>query len=174
MKRDETISSLLGVTQRDIALLLRIGFSHWSMYESGKRDLPPAALQLMSEMLEHVQAQEKRHEGRLESTDAHAKLLRKHISNLLHENEYQQLVVDKKINAEERKQKAQFRLAQLVGFLQDRRALNEKETPAVHRLFIKGSSKTLATDHSKLLLKLELKQQLLQLEQALLEAKLKG
>ena len=55
MKKDITISKLLGASQLEMAILLGINASQWSMYESDDRDLPNDALSLMNEMLKHVQ-----------------------------------------------------------------------------------------------------------------------
>jgi transcriptional regulator with XRE-family HTH domain len=40
MKKTDTLSALLGLTQGQMALLLQVHPSQWSMYESGKRNLP--------------------------------------------------------------------------------------------------------------------------------------
>ena len=58
MKKEDTICPLLGIRQEDMAMLLGITRAQWSMYESGKRDLPTNASILFSEMLAHVLAPE--------------------------------------------------------------------------------------------------------------------
>lgn len=41
MKKTATITHLLGISQQYMAMLLKVICSQWSMYELGKRDLPP-------------------------------------------------------------------------------------------------------------------------------------
>ncbi|UPT69533.1 MAG: helix-turn-helix transcriptional regulator [Flavobacterium sp. JAD_PAG50586_2] len=51
MKKTDTLSALLGLTQGEMALLLRVHPSQWSMYESGRRNIPLKAKQVLSIML---------------------------------------------------------------------------------------------------------------------------
>ena len=58
MNKRKSISESLGFKQWEMATLLQINRSQWSMFESGKRSLPTPALYLLSEMLEHLKSQE--------------------------------------------------------------------------------------------------------------------
>ncbi|WP_162126643.1 hypothetical protein [Flavobacterium phycosphaerae] len=51
MKDTTTLTSLLGLTQKQMALLLQVNRSQWSMYESGQRGLPLESRQLLAEMI---------------------------------------------------------------------------------------------------------------------------
>lgn len=55
MKKQGTISDLLGVTQLTMAMLLRVHTSQWSMYESEKRNLPETATERLAEILDQMQ-----------------------------------------------------------------------------------------------------------------------
>lgn len=55
MKPKEKIRSLLGITQIEMAMLLKISRAQWSMYESGKRNLPLPAQLMMAKMLAYMQ-----------------------------------------------------------------------------------------------------------------------
>jgi predicted transcriptional regulator len=58
MKKETTLTQLLGITQLDAAMLLGVTASRWSMYSSGKRDLPTRAMVLLAEMLAYVKSAE--------------------------------------------------------------------------------------------------------------------
>ncbi len=49
MKKDHAISTYLGITQLELAMLLGVSRSQFSMFELGKRDLPLHAMQLLGE-----------------------------------------------------------------------------------------------------------------------------
>jgi len=69
MERKSSISSLLGVTQHEMASLLHISRSQWSMYELGKGNLPSAATLLLADLLTHVKASEKIEKRRSQLTN---------------------------------------------------------------------------------------------------------
>ncbi len=48
MKDRRDLRMSLGMTQLDMAMLLGISRAQWSMYESGRRRLPPAALPVLA------------------------------------------------------------------------------------------------------------------------------
>ncbi|TCN53074.1 hypothetical protein D0809_20985 [Flavobacterium circumlabens] len=54
MKKGNTIGDLLGIQQEEMAMLLVITASQWSMYASGKRNLPEAAQLKLAKMLAFV------------------------------------------------------------------------------------------------------------------------
>ena len=59
MKKDTTHSALLGLTQVQMSMLLKVHPSQWSMYESGQRDLPLKPSQILAEMLSYLQLEDK-------------------------------------------------------------------------------------------------------------------
>lgn len=54
MKEGTSIKNLLGLTQEDTAYMLGIDRGQWSMFVSGKRGLPLAAMQQLGVVLEHL------------------------------------------------------------------------------------------------------------------------
>ncbi len=58
MKTQTSISSLLGLNQQDMALLLGVSRGQISMYEIGKRSLPTAALQKLATILSYLKERE--------------------------------------------------------------------------------------------------------------------
>lgn len=55
MKKRVEVKNMLGLTQDEMAMVLGIPKSQWSMYKSGQRDLPLEALQQFSVLLQGVQ-----------------------------------------------------------------------------------------------------------------------
>lgn len=55
MKESTTIKSYLGLTQEEMAMLLGITASQWSMFKSGKRSLPLEASEQLGLLLKGVQ-----------------------------------------------------------------------------------------------------------------------
>ena len=55
MKKQEKIREAFGISQEDLAVLLKINRSHIAMFETGKRDLPTAAKLQLFEMLRFAQ-----------------------------------------------------------------------------------------------------------------------
>lgn len=53
MKKDEVLKKIIGFSQEEMALLLKIPKSQWSMFKSGKRSLPVEALKQFGAMLEY-------------------------------------------------------------------------------------------------------------------------
>ncbi len=55
MKKRPEIKNMLGLTQEEMAMVLGITKGQWTMYKSGKRDLPLEALERFSMLLQGVQ-----------------------------------------------------------------------------------------------------------------------
>ena len=148
-------------------MLLGVSRSLWSLYELGKRDLPPRAMLLLAEMLAYVHAPE------AQAISAQASPLQanqqQRLERLLRENQYQQLLHERKKVILEKKQGAQMRYLQLRGFLDGR--TSEAGTPQ-SRCTSKKAIRQAQTDCSTELLDCELKLELLVLEKKLLESKM--
>ena len=174
MKNTTNIRDLLGFKQHEVALLLNVSRSQWSLFELGKRDLPLAAKQLLTELLTHVQSPE----TAAKSLPHHAK---QHYQNqrrfeyLIQENEYQQLRIAREIVTTQKKHETKTRALQVTDYLTHRTA----QKGSAHSFFLQSlatkASKALETEGtSALLIELNVKQELLILEKMMLEAKLRN
>ncbi|HSD15454.1 MAG TPA: hypothetical protein VLB74_12455 [Flavobacterium sp.] len=54
MKEGPTLKNILGLTQEDTAYMLGVDRGQWSMFASGKRGLPLAAMQQLGQVLKHL------------------------------------------------------------------------------------------------------------------------
>jgi transcriptional regulator with XRE-family HTH domain len=170
MNSQETISTLLGLKQEEIAALLQVSRGQWSMYECGKRELPAAASIQLAEMLNHVKsakAEASKHKAQQEKQETKQKL-----QALLNENQYQQLFVEKKVAALEKKQAASAALVHLVDYLENH---TDKKRTHIKNLLPDIQTRTkkdIKSDNLTNLIALQIKLKVLQYEGSLLKATL--
>ena len=166
--KTQNIRDILGVTQIEMAAILGVSRSHIAMFEIGKRNLPIHANQILAQLLSHLQesntfAKVDPHEMQQQTER------RKHIENLLVENEYQRQILDKKIAAVERKVIAQGNFVKLANQILQSAA--NKNAESSHRGFLEQkSAKVESGDAGAILVKLQLKQELLEVERKYLQS----
>lgn len=164
MKKENSIRTLIGITQQELAMILGVSRSQLAMFETGKRDLPLPAQQLLAEILTHLQSTPTK-----TAKAATPEPTIPQLEALLHANEYQLLLSQRKTAAAQRKQQLQNNRAKLAEFLNARPA--GKSAPALPNL-LTTKMITEKSDPSTILIEQQLKQELLKMEQALLESKL--
>lgn len=172
MKKQNTIRTLLGVTQEDIAMLLGVSRGQWSMYEIGRRDLPLAAKQLLAELLTHLQSPETINKGLSQFIQQDPQKLQL-LERLLCENKYQQLRIARKITALEKKHAAKLKTLQVVDFITHRPQHKSAFVAALFQSMTRKASQSFETESTVLLIQYKLRQELLVHEKLLLESKLK-
>lgn len=116
MKNQTSITSMLGVTQSEMARLLNVSRSLFSLYELGKRDLPLGAKQKLAELLSHVHGSEALARGSAAQAELCNKS-RRQIEGMLRENQYQQLLVAKALGVAICMHEARKKLIVLAGYL---------------------------------------------------------
>lgn len=170
MKKSQSISSLLGLTQEDLALILNVDRSRFAKYELGSRDIPLAAKQLLAEMIQYTCGPE------VATTTSHlaTQHAQKHraVQRMLKENEYQQLLTARKIESVEAKYTGKLQALKLVEFLSLREEAKEVTEPSILRTITYKASKSLKSQGLDVLFKLKLKLEMLQLEKLLLDAEI--
>ncbi|CAM3484977.1 hypothetical protein FLLO111716_13660 [Flavobacterium longum] len=146
-------------------MLLSVSASHWSMFESGQRSLPLHATQTLAALLTHVQ--QKTAKPSPKNVEAEQTLLKR----LLHENAYQQRLAERKLAALDKKLDSQRRLQQVAQYLENQNRQDKKLTPPHHKQLIAKAQKP-KPDDGTTRFALELKLELLALEEKLLRSKL--
>lgn len=165
MKKDHTPSKQLGMPQKDLAMLLGVSRSLYSMFESGQRNLPTAASLLLTEMLAHFHAPQT--QAKVQQRKAEITGLQHQLENLIRENEYQRTLIERKWAAAQKKHEAATRRAMVMEFL------------ANHKPGMKNAGASLAKSTAeesltaKTLLALELKKEALDLENRILHDRIK-
>jgi len=168
MKREHPIRTLLGLKQEDIALLLGVSRSHWGMVETGKRDLPLHANQLLGQILSQLNKLETA--SKQQQTAQH-KATKQKFEKLLHENAYQILHLEREIAATIKKQGREMRLLQLRDLLNGL----ENKKPFQAGMFSVINAKASHADDAAaaaVLAEQQHRMELLQFEKTLLESKL--
>ncbi|MFT3795355.1 helix-turn-helix domain-containing protein [Flavobacterium sp.] len=170
MKKQNSLRNLLGVTQQEIAMLLNVSRGQWSMYECGRRDLPTHAVQLLAEIVAHLQSS-----GTAPAKDnkqqALAESRRVQLEHLLRENQFERLLLEKKRCALEKQQQSDAVRKQLAEFIRQR-SVADKYSNARPLVSPKVLGKNFEQDCDAQLLRYEIRLELLSLEKLLLESKL--
>lgn len=117
MKRGSNPRVLLGLTQDEMAMLLNVSRSHWSMYELGKRELPTSALLILADIMAYTETVAGKTAPKTEHVVRQEETLVEALTKLLKENLYQQEHVARKLAALEQKQEAQLKTQLLVDYL---------------------------------------------------------
>lgn len=113
MKKDIPITSVLGLTQSELAMILNVSRPLVTLYEQGKRDLPLPAQQLLAKMLAHMKSAQ----ATTKTTVPQNQYLQ-HVEKLSRENEFQRLSTQRKIAALEKKRIKAERLSHLALFFE--------------------------------------------------------
>ena len=174
MEKKETICKLLGTTQEEMGMLLGVSRGQWSMFESGKRDLPSAALQFLSEILAHLQSPEAKTTKTQATLAKEAAKKKQTLEALIKENQYQQLLVAKKIADIEKKQEASVKALQLAAFLNKRTDKNREHDADFLKKMEARANKAIALNGLSVLVTCQIKQAVLHQEEAVLKVALKG
>lgn len=169
MKNNNNFRALLGIKQEDLALLLKVTRSQLAMYESGKRDLPAAAKLQLAEMLQHAQETQKQRVQNVSQLKKQADEKKRVVAELVLINQHNQLILEKKIQALGKKQEANFAKIRMAGYLENQ-AL-KKDTLEHHLLKSRGAKaqSDLEQKGSTLLLRYQIKKEVLEPEAKLLE-----
>lgn len=117
MKKDDSHSFRLGMTQWEMCALLGVHPSQWSMFESRKRSLPIEQMVLLFEMLKYVREKEAQAEGRLLPTEAHQKQLLTYMERRQVNITCELILLQQKKQKADRKQLELFRRMQLAEYL---------------------------------------------------------
>jgi transcriptional regulator with XRE-family HTH domain len=84
MKNRLELRLALGMSQYEMAEMLNVSRTLFSMYEIGKRNLPLSALQMLGELQEHLQASHERQSR--QAKDAATNIRKKELERLLKDN----------------------------------------------------------------------------------------
>ncbi|NUY80260.1 helix-turn-helix transcriptional regulator [Flavobacterium sp. MAH-1] len=164
------VRTQLNLSQQEMSTLLNISRSHYSMIELGRRDLHLAGQQLLAELLVFSKGAVTITKKTPKASD-HSQL-RNHLQNELLENDYQRALASRQIASLKEKQETALRRSQLAAFLQQRNAGKPEVLQRNLDAWINKMSKTSTKDTDTELPKLELRLELLELEEKFLRSKL--
>lgn len=172
MKSIELVRKELNLTQDEMATLLNISRSQWSLYELGLRQLSADALVKISKMHRFIHSTEleKARQFHVAGQEANNAIF---IADAIKGNELNQLACEKKIAAMEKNYTAALKLHQLIQFLENP-VDKKEELPAGTLLLLKEKAERLLDKNGpQELVKLEVRLKGLQYEEQLLKSLLK-
>ncbi|MGH2667472.1 helix-turn-helix domain-containing protein [Flavobacterium sp.] len=117
MKLTTTIKNTIGLTQDEMAMLLGVTRSQWSMYEIGKRSLPLEATKQLAGILQHLQNAKATSDAIQKVTTAEQKKNREWLEQEYTSLQYKKAVLDRKIAAMETKRAEGFAALEVVDYL---------------------------------------------------------
>lgn len=167
MKNTTTLTSLLGLTQKQMALLLQVSRAQWSMYESGKRSLPLEARQLLAEMTGFLKFEDKSakvQQHLMEQQEAE----RKDLEKQLRANEDQLYEIGKMISLIDMKYKGNLAAIGFVDYLTTLTHIKQKLDGELLEVIASGAERAIRKSGLATLKALRRKQELLELEKILL------
>lgn len=118
MKKESSISNVLGLSQREAARLLQVSRSQLSMYELGQRDLPLSAKVLLTAMVGQAQ-QRKSAPTVLPILTQQEQLKQQWIERQLKLNTFRQLRVSRILTKMEQTYAAQLKVVEVVAQLKE-------------------------------------------------------
>ena len=164
------ISTSLGLKQQELAQLLQVSRSQLSLYELGKRSLPIHAMEKLTIMLALAQKGKVKSEMKKSISNEEQNVLKK----ILLKNNHQQLIVERKIKALEKKQNALVTSKKLIAhLLKNEGKINKNELNGLKSIEIK-SKKQEIEKYNTALLQLEIKKEVLVFEEKVLQKKLQS
>lgn len=169
MKNNNAIRSLLGITQEDLALLLKVTRSQLAMFETGKRDLPVAAKLQLAEMLQYVQETKTKGVQNLSLLKKQEEQKKKVVAKFVLINQHKQLILEKKMKSLVKKNEVRMAKISLTGFLEQQ--LLKKDASENQLLKSIGAKAQLELENKgwALLIQHQIKKEVLQAEVKLLE-----
>ena len=170
MKHKNNIRTTLGLKQEELAQLLQVSRSQLSLYELGKRSLPLQALEKMAIMLQLSQKKVPKSEKKKSNAIEEQKLLQ----NLLLKNSHQQLIIERKIKAFEKKQNALETSKKLISYLENEESKPNKSEMVILKSIATKTENSILKNSATKLLELQLKKEVLVFEGNLLREKLKS
>lgn len=172
MKEGFNPREILGLTQSQIALLLKVSRSHWAMYEKGKRHLPDSASSVLHDMMANVHTVEVKATPKTERQEKQYEDMQEALQKMFKENKYQLEHVARKLAPLERKHQAHLKAQQTVAYLKAKNPeASERESKLldlIHTMATRGITHKLLLQITKWQIKLEL----LQEEKKLLEERI--
>lgn len=171
MKKNHTFSALLGLKQDQMAQLLQVHTSQWSMHECGKRSLPLKAKQTLSIMLGYLKFEGKSLKVEQNLTEQE-ELKKEYLKKRLRMNDLDMYEINKKIEHAERKYNDNIKVIGLVEYLISLPPTKETFDGELLKIYAAEAERALKKSNLANLTDLKLKKDLLQQERLLLDSAL--
>lgn len=129
--KKETIKAILGLTQQEIAMILNVTRSQYSHYERNTRGLTSAAGLRLDEMMLYMLSPMTEAFQKEMETAYDDKETKQQLSKQIRKNEFQLLVLSRKISAVEEKLEKHKKAVRLMGFLNSAEEAKKTKSPKI-------------------------------------------
>jgi len=167
MRKTTKLSKILGLTQSDVAMLMGITRSHWTMFESGQRKLPPQANLLLSAILNHLKISDNQ-----AFENKQQEIIQNQYKKWQPENKFKLLELEKKIEFTQRKLNSELAQQKLIDFVETCQNKDLPFAPVKEYLSQRKKTATIA-ELTELRTKQQHQRELLEFEMKLIASKLK-
>ena len=166
--KKENIRELLGFTQEELAQYLEVSRSQLSLYELGKRKLPTTAINKLAKLLSIVSIDDSKE---IEIDNEYENII---LRKLIQSNCYQKIKIEHKIKTVLDKQKALKSTKKIAEYLKNKdNDFKKNEVKFIERIASKNEIKFIQTEKFSLL-ELQIKKEMLEYEEKLLNRYLKN
>jgi len=168
MEKDKKIREYLGMKQEDMAMLLQVSRTQWSMYEIGERDLPLAAKNQLASILAFI------HQTETESTEnfPHLELQQAKIKKVYEDqkmvNAHRQMMVARKLELVTKKYEDAMTCLKFIRFLELHEAQLYKKHQELLNVLQRRAEEVVNKNGLHVQAKYQLKLHVLQQEEVLL------
>lgn len=165
--KSPTITSLLGMTNAQMALLLQVNPTQWSMYVCGKRNLPLQAKQRLAEMMGFLKFEDKGAAVSRLLIEQH-EMTKARLEQQLRDNEDQLYVLRQKLAPLELKYQSNLDAVGLAEYLNAHPALKDTLDTELLGVIARQASEALTKSGLAELTLLRVKEEALELQKILL------
>ena len=168
MEKDKKIREYLGMKQEDMAMLLQVSRTQWSMYEIGERDLPLAAKNQLASILAFI------HQTETQSTEnfPHLELQQAKIKKVYEDqklvNAHRQMMVARKLELVTKKYEDAMISLKFIRFLELHEAHLYQKHQELLKVLWNRAEEAVHKNGLQVQAKYQLKLQVLQQEEVLL------
>lgn len=168
MKKRENIRDAFGISQEDLAIVLKVSRSQLAMFETGKRQLPSTALLQLAEILRYLQEDASKSADTTSLLKAQAIQKEKALEHLVKENHYKQFALEKKLNVLEKKYNASLSAFQLMKYLEKQDVKKEEFEKLMAKIIERKALADLEKNGLAMLTKYKIEKEVLQAEEKII------
>ena len=168
MKKRENIRNLFGIPQEDLAILLKVTRSQLDMFETGKRELPNAAMSQLFEMLRFAQEDTSKMANTISLMNTQALQKEKALEEMRKENHFKQFALEKKLNALEKKYNANLMAFQLINYFEQQNTENYELGKEMAKIIERKALAELNKNGLGLITKYKIEKEVLQAEEKII------
>ncbi len=167
MRKGKSICKQLGIKQEELAILLNISKGQLAMYETGKRELPTAALLLLAPMLQFLK-EERLKSGSAEVLKFQTAQKKKVLAQLLKENQYKQKLLERKLEIAVNKYQANKTAMELMRYIDNEATKKGDSLNDLVKVIERRATTELEQNSWEVVVKLQIQKEVLLAEEKML------